>query len=209
MRMNYQFRSRLFGKILPCLQPKMLEERLVLLGDCFPLYGNNYEESIKLRNFVSTTWPKVYVVPGLVELCGNGLRSPVRNIDQLHEFMEQVPKKNITILNNNEIHDGDSMLVGSTFWSAAGSASEIIKQQPQLAMKNIQQWATDDADFIGSMIKNATIMKKDLTVATYFPINNLNLDGMLIFAKHLDHLPLDKLNGRWISGLGRDQSGLA
>ncbi len=199
--MNYQFRSRLFGKIQPCLQPKMSHEHLVLLGDCFPLYGSNYEESIKLRNFVSTTWPKVYVVPGLVELCGNGLRSHVRNIDQLHEVMDQAPKSNITVLNNTEIHDGDSMLVGSTFWSAAGPASEIIKQQPQLATKNIDQWITDDADFIGSMIKNATIMKKDLTVATYFPINNLNLDGMLIFAKHLDHLPLDKLNGRWISGL--------
>jgi hypothetical protein len=203
--MNYQFRSRLFGKIQPCLQPKMSHEHLVLLGDCFPLYGSNYEESIKLRNFVSTTWPKVYVVPGLVELCGNGLRSHVRNIDQLHEVMDQAPKSNITVLNNTEIHDGDSMLVGSTFWSAAGPASEIIKQQPQLATKNIDQWITDDADFIGTMIKNATIMKKDITVATYFPINNLNLDGMLIFAKHLDHIALETLKGRWISGLiGRD-----
>ncbi len=66
---------------------------------------------------------------------------------------------------------------------------------------NINQWITDDADFIGSMIKNATIMKKDLTVATYFPINNLNLNGMLIFAKHLDHLALETLKGRWISGI--------
>lgn len=186
---------------MPCLQPKMLKEHLVLLGDCFPLYGNQFEESIRLRNFVSNTWPKVYVVPGMAEICGNGLRSPMRNIDQLHEVMDQAPKNNITILNNTEIHDGDSMLVGSTFWSAAGPASEIVKQQPQLSVKHINQWISDDAEFIGTMIKNATIMKKNITVATYYPFNNLNVDGLLVFAKHLDHVSLDKLKGRWISGL--------
>lgn len=199
--MNYQFRSRLFGKILPCLQPKMMTEHLVLLGDCFPLYGSKYEESIQLRNYVSQTWPKVYVVPGLTEICGNGLRSWIRNIDQLHEIMEQVPKKNIYVLNNSEIHDGDHMLVGSTLWSAAGPAANIIKAHPQLAMKHLNQWATDDAEFIGSMVKNAAIMQKKLTVATYFPHSGLRSETFEIFEKHIGHLNIEGLKGRWISGL--------
>ncbi len=205
--MNYQYRGRLYGKILPCLQPNRVGENLVLLGDCFPLYGSRYEDSIKLRNYVSQNWSKVYVVPGLVEICGNGLRSWMRNIDQLHEVMEQVPKKNISVLNNSEIHDGDHMLVGSTLWSGAGPAANIIKAHPQLVMKDIDQWAADDAEFIGAMVKNATIMKKTIAVATYFPHSGLTMDAFKIFEKHIGNLDMSGVKGCWVSGC--DQSGLS
>jgi hypothetical protein len=166
----YQFVSGLTKKpnIKSCLRPIRTNESLLLLGDCFELYGSNIDKSRYLLKHVSETWNKVYVVPGQTEICGNGLRSWIRNMDDFTEFLQTAPKNNVVLLNNSEIHDGDNLLVGSTFWAGAPPNYEIIRKHPQLVEKYLDSWSQEDAAFIGNAIKMATCQKKTLRIATYF-----------------------------------------
>ncbi len=154
--------------ISSCLRPKMINESLVLLGNNFELYGAGLSRSKNLLEHVSKTWPKVYIVPGETEICGNGLRSWIRNIDEFTDFLQSAPKNNVILLNNSEIHDGDNILIGSTFWAGAPHNDQVIRRHPQLVRKYLDSWSQEDAAFIGNAIRMASCQNKKLAIATYY-----------------------------------------
>jgi len=160
-----QFRGRLFGSIKECLKPTAKD--LVLVGDNFPLYGSHIDRSRALLQHVSNNWERVFVVPGTVEITGNGLRSWSRNMDEFQDFLKEGNKRNIYMLNNTEFHDGNSLLVGSTFWCGSCPTMDIIKGQPFITIKTLDDWAKEDAEFIGKSIRMAILQKKEIKIATY------------------------------------------
>ncbi len=193
-----QFRGRLYGTIKECLKPTAKD--LVLVGDNFPLYGSHIERSRALLQHVSNNWERVFVVPGIVETLGNGLSSWTRNLDEFQEFLKEGPQRNIYMLNNSEIHDGDNLLIGSTFWCGSAPGMDIIKNQPFITIKTLDKWAKEDAEFIGRAIRMAALQKKKLTVATYFSNNELSPAVRNIFYSHFkDIRDIDTL-GKWVSG---------
>ena len=194
-----QFRGRLFGSIKECLKPAA--DDLVLIGDNFPLYGSHIDRSRTLLQHVSNNWKRVFVVPGTVEIFGNGLSSCARNIDEFQDFLKEGNQRNIYMLNNSEFHDGDNLLVGSTFWCGSAPTMDIIKSQPFITIKTLDTWAKEDAEFIGSAIKMAALQKKTLTIATYFSHDELSPAVRNIMYSHLKDIKnVDKL-GKWITGL--------
>ncbi len=200
--MRYQVCSKLFGSINKLPSAKV-DKKLILLGDCFPLYSGNYYYSKQLRDYCSNKWSKVYVVPGIVEICGNGMHSWINNFDKFQNFINESPNRNITILNNSEHHDGDDLLIGSIFWCGGGpstfineAVSNIIKCNPKLTIKDVDNWAIDDAEFIGTSIKNATLQKKNLTICTYFSPRFRTDTVIEIFRKQLGHCD-SNIKGEW------------
>lgn len=194
-----QFRGRLYGSIKECLKPTAKD--LVLVGDNFPLYGSHIERSRLLLQHVSNNWKRVFVVPGAVETFGNGLRSWSRNLDEFQDFLKEGPQRNIYMLNNSEIHDGDNLLIGSTFWCGSALNMDIIKSQPFINIKTLDAWAKEDAEFIGRAIRMAALQKKNLTVATYFSNNELSPSVRNIMYSHFKDLKnVDDL-GKWITGV--------
>lgn len=178
----FQYRCGLISlrKLESCLRPIRTNESLVLLGNCFQLYGAGYPRSIELLNYISSTWEKTYVIPGITEICGNGLRSCMRNLDEFSTFIESSPNKNVSILNNTEIHDGDLLLVGSTFWAGAPSNDQMIRKYPQLVNKELNSWSQDDAVFIGNAIRMASNQKKNLIIATYYGYSTIKKEPAII-----------------------------
>ncbi len=193
-----QFRGRLYGTIKECLKPTAKD--LVLVGDNFPLYGSHIERSRTLLQHVSNNWERVFVVPGIVETLGNGLRSWSRNLDEFQDFLKEGPQGNIYMLNNSEIHDGDNLLIGSTFWCGSALNMDMIKSQPFITIKTLDAWAKEDAEFIGRSIRMAALHKKNLTVATYFSHNDLSPASSQVIYKELDDIHSHRLVGRWVNG---------
>jgi hypothetical protein len=184
-----QFHGKLLGTIRKCLKP--IASDLILVGDNFPLNGGKSDELLK---YVSTNWNRVFVVPGLTEIIGVEPSSFTTNIDELQKFLLTSPRSNVYMLNNSEFHDGNHMIVGSTFW--CGSNSKISEPQTRI----LANWAKDDAEFIGTSIKMAVTHNKILTVATYFPNNNLSPAVQHIMRKHLEGLDIKQNIGKWVSG---------
>ena len=193
-----QFRGKLFGTIKECLKPTASD--LVLVGDNFPLYGSHIERSRALLQHVSNNWKRVFVVPGMVEIMGNGLRPWSRNMDEFQEFLKDSPQRNIHMLNNTEFHDGNSLLVGSTFWCGSAPSMNIIKTQPFTTIKTLDTWAKEDADFIGRAVKMASIQNKSLTVATYFSSKDLSPASREVMYSQLHGVMNRPLMGKWITG---------
>ncbi len=200
--MKYQVYSKLFGAINKLPSAKV-DKQLILLGDCFPLYSGNFYYSKRLRDYCSDNWSKVYVVPGIVEICGNGMHSWVNNFDKFQNFINESPNSNITILNNTEHHDGDELLIGSTFWCGLAATQDLIKRQPHLTVRNVEQWAKDDAEFVSNSIKNASIQGKHITVATYFHRNIDDNKLMKIFISNIEKSKImkDGIKGEWYTGM--------
>jgi len=193
-----QFRGRLFGSIKECLKPTAKD--LVLVGDNFPIYGSHIERSRALLQYVSNNWERVFVVPGTVEIIGNGLRSWTRNIDEFQDFLKEGNQRNIYMLNNSEFHDGNNLLVGSTFWCGSNPNMDIIKSQPFITIKTLDAWAKEDAEFIGKSIKMAALHNKTLTVATYFSNYDLSPESRQVIYKELEGMYSHTFIGRWING---------
>jgi len=198
--MKLKFRGQLLGQIKQCLKSENINERLVLLGDNFPMYGSHLQNSKKLLEYCSFNWEKVYVVPGTLELIGDGLKPISYNLDQLQDFLVVAPNKNVQLLNNSEVHDGDDMLVGSTFWCGAGVPGFMGRAA---TLKQLDNWAKEDAYFIGSMIKQATVQKKNLTIATYFLNDGLSDAAKQQLLNGLGGIGLPDnvdIKGRWFCG---------
>ncbi len=167
----FQVHSRLFGQIKPCLKIPRLGRNLILLGDCFPMYGKYLGDSLQLRDYVSYGWDRVFVVPGLTELAGNGLRSWIRNAADLQEIMEGSPCKNVMLMNNTEVALPEATLIGSTFWpGAAMTTNEIIRHNPQFVKKHVDCWIEDDLEFMQQSINMGMGSSKKTIVCTYFPV---------------------------------------
>lgn len=199
--MKLTFRGQLFGQIKACLRSENINEHLVLLGDNFPMYGSRVSTAKKLLDYCSFNWEKIYVVPGTLELIGDGLKPITYNIDQLQDFVAAAPNKNIQLLNNSEVHDGDDMLVGSTFWCGAGVPGFMGRTA---TLQQLDNWARDDAYFIGSMIKHATVQKKNLTIATYFLNDGLSEAAKQQLLNGLSGVAFSgdiNIKGRWFCGL--------
>jgi hypothetical protein len=197
--MKLQFRSNLLAQIKQCLKTTDINEHLVLLGNNFMLYGSHVQTSKKLLDYCSYNWEKVYVVPGTIELLGDGLQPISRNSDILSEFIAKSPGKNIQFLNNSEVHDGNHMLVGSTFWCGSGVPPiHSIALGRAATIKQLDDWAKDDAYYIGSMIKQASCQSKHLTIATYFSHNDLSAAAKQQLMNGAGNT--DAINGRWICG---------
>ncbi len=193
-----QFRGRLYGTIKECLKPTAKD--LVLVGDNFPLYGSHIERSRALLQHVSNNWERVFVVPGIVETIGCGLRSWTRNIDEFQDFLKEGQQRNIYMLNNSEIHDGDNLLIGSTFWCGSAPGMDIIKSQPFITIETLDTWAKEDAEFICRAIRMAVLQKKKLTVTTYFSHNELSPAVCnIMYGQLKDIRAVDGL-GKWITG---------
>ncbi len=193
-----QFRGRLYGTIKECLKPTAKD--LVLVGDNFPLYGSHIERSRLLLQHVSNNWERVFVVPGIVETIGCGLRSWTRNIDEFQDFLKEGQQRNIYMLNNSEIHDGDNLLIGSTFWCGSAPGMDIIKSQPFITIETLDTWAKEDAEFICRAIRMAVLQKKKLTVTTYFSHNELSPAVCnIMYGQLKDIRAVDGL-GKWITG---------
>ncbi len=195
-----QFRGRLFGSIKECLKPTAKD--LVLVGDNFPLYASHINRSRSLLQYVSNNWERVFIVPGVVELFGNGLRSWTRNIDEFQDFLKESPQRNIYMLNNTEIHDGDNLLVGSTFWCGSSPMMDIVKSQPFITINTLDKWAKEDAEFIGRTIRMAALQKKKLTLATYFTPSKLSPATCNIMYSQLRDIDeyIVGGTGKWITG---------
>jgi hypothetical protein len=206
--MKYQICSKLYGSWnkISHLKPNAttIKPRLLMLGDCFPLHNDFIiKESKQLRDFCSNNWERVYVLPGMVEICGIGTHSWMNNVDKFEKFIHQAPNSNMIVMNNTEHHDGDNILIGSTFWCGGGpstfineAASNIIKLHPQLTIKEVNNWAKDDAEFMGTSIKNAILQKKKLTVCTYFSPQFMTDTVLEIFRKQLEHCA-SSIKGEW------------
>lgn len=193
-----QFRGKLFGTIKECLKPTAKD--LVLVGDNFPLYGSHIERSRALLQYVSNNWKRVFVVPGMVEIMGNGIRPWSRNIDEFQEFLKKSPQGNIHVLNNTEFHDGNNLIVGSTFWCGSAPGMDTIRTQPFTTIKTLDTWAKEDAEFIGQAIKTATIQRKSLTIATYFSIKDLSPASRQVMYSQLHEIWNRPISGKWITG---------
>lgn len=194
----FQFRGKLFGEIKACLKPTAASKNLLLVGDNFPLYDSHISKSKNLLKYVSSNWERVYVVPGIVEVFGSG--SPdlwTRNMDKFQEFIE--PCKNVYMLNNSEIHDGDSLIVGSTFWCGMGVRPDFITNSNPKLIHMLDNWAKTDADFIGRQIKMATLQKKQIMIATYFSHQTCSPAVQQIMYSHLKDIP--DVSGKWITGI--------
>ncbi len=194
-----QFRGRLLGSIKECLKPTAKD--LVLVGDNFPLYGSHIDRSRTLLQHVSNNWERVFVVPGMVEIIGNGLRSWTQNIDEFQDFLKEGQQRNIYMLNNNEFHDGNNLLIGSTFWCGSAQNINIIKNQQFVTIQTLDSWAKEDAEFIGRSIRMAALQNKNLTIATYLSYNGLSPTIANIIYSHVkDIYPLDYGFGKWVTG---------
>ncbi len=195
-----QFRGGLLGRIKGCLRP--MAEDLVLVGDNFMLYGSlQINQSKELLNYVSNNWKRVFVVPGPVEIMGNGLNPVYKNMDEFQDFISQAPQRNIYMLNNSEFHDGDKMLVGSTFWCGSFTGTKIINKHCKVTIKMLDDWAKEDAEFIGRAIKTAANQNKQLTIATYFSAHALSPAVCAIMYSHLKDITTTDGLGKWVTGL--------
>lgn len=201
VKMKLQIRGQLLGQIKACLRVGHIDERLVLVGNNFPLYGSQINNSKKLLDYCSYNWEKVYVVPGTLELIGSGLKPASINIDNLQEFLTGSPNRNVQILNNSEVHDGNDMLVGSTFWCGSGVPAIPLALGRAATIKQLDDWAKQDAFFIGSMIKQAATQGKNLTIATYFSYNNLSHAAMQQLINGAGDTLNTSINGRWVCGI--------
>jgi hypothetical protein len=172
----FQFHSRLFGQIKPCLKIPRIGRNLVLLGDCFPMYGKYINDSLQLRDYVSYGWDRVFIVPGLVELAGNGLRPWLRNMEDFQEIVESSPCKNMMIMNNSEVVLPEATLIGATFWPGMDQTpDQIIRSYPHFVKKHVNNWIEDDIEFMDQSIKMAigggSNSKQKTIVCTYFPVH--------------------------------------
>jgi hypothetical protein len=194
--MTFQAFSKLYGSIQTCLKPATAASKLLLLGDCFPLNDVQTSKSKQLRDYCSSNWEKVYVLPGIVEICNNGQYSWMDNMNKFEQFIKDSPKQNVVIMNNSEFHDGDDILIGSTFWCGMGARALY---HPILSIKRVQEWADEDAEFIAAAIKNAAIQNKRTTICTYFSSELTNPNANAIFKKQLENIKL--CEGKWYMGI--------